>query len=347
MNAQELQKILNQPKTIDASTAMELMQLCKEFPYFAWPFAALTSYQLEKNDFRLENTLHQTSLRIHNRQWLQEYLFKPADSRQPTADSEQQLADSLEVREESLERTADSRQLTADSVQPTADSLEVREESLERTADSGQRTADSVQPTADSVQPTTDHRPPITENLEAINPSLNPLEEDFIELEIETVENLESLPIEETEEVEPKSKPVRLVAPVYNLEDLFPAPEPDVPKQVASSDFYAWLNAGSAQKNTPANKPVERKEDLIEKFLKTKPSISRPKQEFYTPEKAMKKSEVLNNKIVTETLAKIYTKQGNFEKAIDAYEQLSLKFPEKKTYFANLIDQIKKENNLS
>jgi tetratricopeptide (TPR) repeat protein len=333
MNAQELQKILNQPKTIDASTAMELMQLCKEFPYFAWPFAALTSYQLEKNDFRLENTLHQTSLRIHNRQWLQDYLFKPADSRQPTADSEQ--------------LTADSRQPTADSGQPTADSGQPTADSEQLTADSGQRTAESGQPTTDHRPPITDNRPPITENLEAINPSLNPLEEDVIELEIETVENLESLPIEETEEVEPKSKPVRLVAPVYNLEDLFPAPEPDVPKQVASSDFYAWLNAGSAQKNIPANKPIERKEDLIEKFLKTKPSISRPKQEFYTPEKAMKKSEVLTNKIVTETLAKIYTKQGNFEKAIDAYEQLSLKFPEKKTYFANLIDQIKKENNLS
>ncbi len=319
MNAQELQKILNQPKAIDASTAMELMQLCKEFPYFAWPFAALTSYQLEKNDFRLENTLHQTSLRIHNRQWLQDYLFKPVIS-------EQQTADSLEVREESLERTADS-------VQPTADS--------------GQQSADSVQSTADSRQLTADSGQPEADNLEAINPSLNPLEEDVIELEIETVENLESLPIEETEEIQPKSKPVRLVAPVYNLEDLFPAPEPDEPKQVASSDFYAWLNAGSAQKNTPANKPIERKEDLIEKFLKTKPSISRPKQEFYTPEKAMKKSEILTNKIVTETLAKIYTKQGNFEKAIDAYEQLSLKFPEKKTYFANLIDQIKKENNLS
>ena len=161
------------------------------------------------------------------------------------------------------------------------------------------------------------------------------------------IEPLDSLPIEETEEIEAKIKPVKLVSPVYNLEDLYPAPEPDEPKQVASSDFYAWLNAGSAQKNTAAVKPIERKEDLIEKFLKTKPSISRPKQEFYTPEKAMKKSEVITNKIVTETLAKIYTKQGNFEKAIDAYEQLSLKFPEKKPYFANLIDQIKKENNLS
>jgi tetratricopeptide (TPR) repeat protein len=302
MNAQELQKILNQPKVIDASSAMELMQLCKEFPYFAWPFAALTSYQLEKNDFRLENTLHQTSLRIHNRQWLQDYLFKSPKTPYPLPTTQDQLP-------------------------PTQDPLPT--------------TQDQLPPTKDPL--------PDTQYNEAINPSLQPLEEDTFELEIETakIEPIDSLPIEETEEIEAKIKPVKLVAPVYNLEDLYPAPEPDEPKQVASSDFYAWLNAGSVQKDTPVNKPIERKEDLIEKFLKTKPSISRPKQEFYTPEKAMKKSEVISNKIVTETLAKIYTKQGNFEKAIDAYEQLSLKFPEKKPYFANLIDQIKKENNLS
>jgi tetratricopeptide (TPR) repeat protein len=302
MNAQELQKILNQPKAIDASTSMELMQLCKEFPYFAWPFAALTSYQLEKNDFRLENTLHQTSLRIHNRQWLQDYLFKSPKTPYP------------------LPTTQDPLPTTQDPA------------------------PDTKNPTPDTQNPAPD-----TQYNEAINPSLQPLEEDTFELEIETakIEHLDSLPIEETEEIEAKIKPVKLVAPIYNLEDLYPAPEPDEPKQVASSDFYAWLNAGSAQKNTAAVKPIERKEDLIEKFLKTKPSISRPKQEFYTPEKAMKKSEVISNKIVTETLAKIYTKQGNFEKAIDAYEQLSLKFPEKKPYFANLIDQIKKENNLS
>ncbi len=316
MNAQELQKILNQPKAIDASTSIELMQLCKEFPYFAWPFAALTSYQLEKNDFRLENTLHQTSLRIHNRQWLQDYLFKSPKTPYP------------------LPPTQDPLPTTQDQLPPTQDQLPP--------------TKDQLPPTKDQLPPTKDPLPDTQYN-EAINPSLQPLEEDTFELVIETakIEPLDSLPIEETEEIEAKIKPVKLVAPVYNLEDLYPAPEPDKHKQVASSDFYAWLNAGSAQKNTAAVKPIERKEDLIEKFLKTKPSISRPKQEFYTPEKAMKKSEVITNKIVTETLAKIYTKQGNFEKAIDAYEQLSLKFPEKKPYFANLIDQIKKENNLS
>jgi tetratricopeptide (TPR) repeat protein len=323
MNAQELQKILNQPKAIDASTSMELMQLCKEFPYFAWPFAALTSYQLEKNDFRLENTLHQTSLRIHNRQWLQDYLFKSPKTPYPLPPTQDPLPD------------------TQNPAPDTQNPLPETQVTSPQTQDNN--------PATQAPLPDTQAPLPDTQYNEAINPSLQPLEEDTFELEIETakIEPLDSLPIEETEEIEAKIKPVKLVAPVYNLEDLYPAPEPDKHKQVASSDFYAWLNAGSAQKNTAAVKPIERKEDLIEKFLKTKPSISRPKQEFYTPEKAMKKSEVISNKIVTETLAKIYTKQGNFEKAIDAYEQLSLKFPEKKPYFANLIDQIKKENNLS
>jgi tetratricopeptide (TPR) repeat protein len=84
--------------------------------------------------------------------------------------------------------------------------------------------------------------------------------------------------------------------------------------------------------------------DLLDKFLKNKPLPSRPKQEFYSPEKAGKRSDTLSNQIVTETLANIYYKQGNFSKAIEAYQQLQLKFPEKLSYFANLIEKIKKES---
>ena len=46
-------------------------------------------------------------------------------------------------------------------------------------------------------------------------------------------------------------------------------------------------------------------------------------------------SYVENNDIITETLAKVYAKQEHFEKAILAYQKLSLKYPQKSSYFTS------------
>ena len=50
-------------------------------------------------------------------------------------------------------------------------------------------------------------------------------------------------------------------------------------------------------------------------------------------------------RFVTETLAEIYFNQRVFDKAIKAYEILSLKYPEKSSFFADRIRAIKKEKN--
>jgi len=48
--------------------------------------------------------------------------------------------------------------------------------------------------------------------------------------------------------------------------------------------------------------------------------------------------------VVTETMAEVWEKQGNHEKAIDIYNKLSLLEPTKSTYFAAKIEELKKKN---
>ncbi|MET4080572.1 tetratricopeptide (TPR) repeat protein [Pedobacter sp. UYP30] len=83
--------------------------------------------------------------------------------------------------------------------------------------------------------------------------------------------------------------------------------------------------------------------EVIEKFLKEDPTISAPKPEQINNENKAKKSAEDHYDLVTETLAKIYIEQMLYPKAIDTYKKLSLKYPEKSPYFADLIKSIEKK----
>ena len=82
----------------------------------------------------------------------------------------------------------------------------------------------------------------------------------------------------------------------------------------------------------------ENKFDLIDKFIAAKPKIQPIKKEtstFNIAKAQMMQPEAL----MTETLARIYLEQKNYNKAIQSYKILSLKYPEKSGFFA---DQIKR-----
>jgi len=85
----------------------------------------------------------------------------------------------------------------------------------------------------------------------------------------------------------------------------------------------------------------QKSNELIDKFIKEEPKISSPKSENSENKDLAEKSSTDNSEIISETLAQIYEKQGNFKKAIETYEKLSLKYPEKNTYFAAQIENIK------
>lgn len=94
------------------------------------------------------------------------------------------------------------------------------------------------------------------------------------------------------------------------------------------------------------NKGGKKKNEIIDEFIKKEPSISRPKSSFYNPTEKARESIVDTEGIVSETLAGIYYDQGHLRKAIKIYQKLSLKFPEKSSYFAALINKAEKELNL-
>ncbi|MCK8481312.1 hypothetical protein [Psychroserpens algicola] len=98
-----------------------------------------------------------------------------------------------------------------------------------------------------------------------------------------------------------------------------------------------------SQDQTPTE--VHKKFELIDKFLETNPKIipskNAPKIHIDTEDK------VAHDGLMTETLARIYLEQNNYEKAIQSYKILSLKYPEKSGFFADQIKAVKElqENN--
>ena len=85
---------------------------------------------------------------------------------------------------------------------------------------------------------------------------------------------------------------------------------------------------------------LEKKFDLIDKFISSNPKISPVKDVSPSFNLAQTKL-VQNDSLMTETLARIYLEQKNYEKAIQSYRILILKYPEKSAFFADQIKAVK------
>lgn len=94
----------------------------------------------------------------------------------------------------------------------------------------------------------------------------------------------------------------------------------------------------------PVNAPKPpAKEEIIERFLKSEPRI-RPRTDIAPePDEKAERSLKEEGKLVSETLARIHENQGNYRRAIEIYRALSLKYPQKSTYFAAQIEKLEEK----
>ena len=84
---------------------------------------------------------------------------------------------------------------------------------------------------------------------------------------------------------------------------------------------------------------------IIDKFIADNPKIAPIAKDTVIPVIATQSED--NTYLMTETLARVYLEQKKYSKAIQAYEILILKYPEKSSFFADRISDIKtvQQNN--
>lgn len=96
----------------------------------------------------------------------------------------------------------------------------------------------------------------------------------------------------------------------------------------------------------PAANVLSQQLDIIEQFLKLNPrlkTMANLKIKEQPQEDLSLKSSKIKKNMASENLANIFIKQGKVKKAIKIYEQLILKNPEKKTYFAEQIEKLQNQ----
>ncbi len=116
--------------------------------------------------------------------------------------------------------------------------------------------------------------------------------------------------------------------------------------------FSEWLQltgfhpiAREEEKPGEIDPEKKKKLDIIDKFIEANPKIISSKDEPVPLPKPVVQTD--NSALMTETLARVYLEQRKYQKAIQAYQILILKYPEKSSLFADRISDIKllQQNN--
>jgi hypothetical protein len=369
MNAQKLLRFIQHPEQAQSGDLRDLEQLVADFPYFhAARMVHLKALQLTGN-YRQASYLPKAAAYLPDRVVLKHWMEGPdAEGMEVVplqflhqtpvapAEAEEALAPAVFVPQE-VEPVVEAIApvLEPIAIEPTPAVSQVPEVQLpappQQDAD-----WDQLDPVAKAKR--------ILERNRAIRAGMNtpvPAVETKPMPEVVVESALEPEPI--PERVEPQDPPVaeevRAAIPAEDWVDVQPVQVPVEVATAARRSFTEWLAVGSAaatpvtptppMEDAPVDLiPTPREPEqpavvpsraLIDRFL-DQPPVLKPKKDA-PPAPVPNPVPYAGSALVTETLAQLYFGQGHLALAEEAYEILKLKYPEKSSFFAARIREIK------
>ncbi|WPP51137.1 tetratricopeptide repeat protein [Catalinimonas niigatensis] len=306
LNKQALLNLMSYPNEISEKEAADLVETIENYPYFQLGHALLAKVTHDKQATDAYKRLSKAAIYAPNRRKLRELFYE--DLRiAPTTSS---AISEHEAKEDHIQDTtlADENIMNTPEVY---DPLETEQNVL-----AGNQDEEIIQ--SDEVYNE------LEENLRKLRESKNKFSE-------EEEENKKKI-TEETEDFETQK---------YNHEE----------KNTKDPDNNSSVLLHELTPNEEVIKPLDANQqlqnELIDKFINSQDNrsfkIKPPVDTDEVSEDLSYPSTEMADSLVSENLAEIYVKQGKKEKAIEIYQKLIWKFPQKKTYFAEIIESLKAE----
>lgn len=352
MNRTEFIQLIQDPDLPATRHVGALKQVMADFPYFTVSQVLLAKALHNEKHYEYEKYLKQTALTVPDREVLYYYLHNtaapellPVTEVQPPAP----VVAPVIIPEPPVEPPVIIEQAVPEIPTETVTENEIYAETT-------------------AIETEIPVEEPVIITEEAALPVVPaPVQEEVLPPESQMAEPLSEMPLNDTSALTEESEehsfmewlmlksgqpvpsddtPPVITKPAANVEPVLADPEPVVesPAYTEPAKTPVIVEVTKADiEQAVAKSNVNDFGNILDKFIKENPSISRPKAEFFNPVNMAKQSVEEDEELVTETLANLLYKQGNLKKAIRAYEKLCLLYPSKMTYFASLIQKIKTE----
>jgi hypothetical protein len=304
MNRSDFINMLEDKVQVNRQSLVEVYELIDIFPYFQSAHLLLLKGLQNNSDIKFEKQLRNSAIHIADREVLY-YLL----NRKPVMEAVKEEVNTKETA--SAEGAFDHQQTVIESAKNSEQLISEIEKNSD--ADEKKQHEDSLHLHSHSILISTEH---------------------------ETQESEEVMLVMD-EETAPDDEKIFYMDPGFAVPDFSELLELDTDPGKTSIDGGNESPQGHPSGNKSNNKKLLQTE-LIDKFIQANPRIEPVKDTSKLPVTDISKPFVeKEGGFVTETLAKIYINQSYYSKAIDIYEQLSLKFPEKSSYFASQIELVK------